>query len=399
MPALGQKNKPNPDAIYEQARKAAFDEKDYRKALDLCNQALDISPNYTDIIIFKGRIFSWDKQTDSARAMFNLAMQQKPKLSDVYVAYASMEYWNANYELANKVIETGLQYNQQNTELLMLKARVLNAQKDYKGAMDVTDAILEIESKYAEARSLQQQIKDLVAKNSVGLKYDYVKFDKQFPDPWHLITANYTRQTNMGSVTFNLNFANRFNRDGLQFELEAYPRISKTFYSYVNLGYSDDVGIFPNWRAGLSLYANLPKSFEAEAGVRYLYFVSSTYIYTLYLGKYYSNFLFGARTYLVPSPNTTVSHSYNAIARYYYGSVDEYIGLTAGYGISPDDRPFAYLLNSTIKLKTLKAGAEWRHAINRLNILTANVSIIIQEYLPNTTGNQFQAGIGYQRRF
>jgi YaiO family outer membrane protein len=81
--------------------------------------------------------------------------------------------------------------------------------------------------------------------------------------------------------------------DGLQYELESYPRFSKTFYAYANIGYSDNVGVFPKWKAGASLYANLPKAFEAELGIRYLYFNSAAYIYTLYIGKYYKSFLFG----------------------------------------------------------------------------------------------------------
>ena len=181
-------------------------------------------------------------------------------------------------------------------------------------------------------------------------------------------------------------------------ETEAYPRISKTFYTYLNLGYSADVGIFPKWRAGASLYMNLPAAFETEAGIRYLYFTDNQLIYTLYAGKYLGSFLIGARTYLTPS-TSTISQSYNVMARYYYRSADEYIGINGGYGISPDERAIAYLLNSTYKLVSYRAGLDIRYAIRRLNIITFNASFITQEYLPATKGNQYQVGIGYIRRF
>jgi YaiO family outer membrane protein len=123
---------------------------------------------------------------------------------------------------------------------------------------------------------------------------------------------DYTRTTGIGSVTGRVNYANRFKNNGLQYELEAYPHISKTFYSYVSVGYSDSIGVFPHWRGGFSLYANLPKSFEGELGMRYLQFSGDpTFIYTAYLGKYYKSWLFSARTYVTPGTFTkTLSASY-----------------------------------------------------------------------------------------
>lgn len=40
------------DELFVKARTAAFDEKDYTKSIDLAKQALQKSPNYTDISVF-----------------------------------------------------------------------------------------------------------------------------------------------------------------------------------------------------------------------------------------------------------------------------------------------------------------------------------------------------------
>ena len=143
-------------------------------------------------------------------------------------------------------------------------------------------------------------------------------------------------------------------RTGCRGEADAYPRINKTFYTYVNFGYSGNVGVFPNFRAGFSLYANLPKSFEAEAGVRYLYFTSTTIIYTFAIGKYYKNFLFTARTYQTPS-DFGFSQSYSLSGRYFLKGADDYIGLSMGSGISPDETNQVVLYNGkqfTLPFKT-----------------------------------------------
>src|SRR5207247_8648939 len=120
---------------------------------------------------------------------------------------------------------------------------------------------------------------------------------------------------------------------------------------YVDAGYSGDAGVFPAWRTGFSLFANLPAGFEADAGWRYLYFSNATNIFTAHVGKYYKNYLFGARTFLTPG-GSGLSQSYNAFARYYFGGIYDYFEVLLGTGISPDDRSINELINT--KLKTYK---------------------------------------------
>lgn len=387
------------DGLFAMARKAAFDDKDRTRALELSKRALAISPGYTDILVFVGRIYAWEKQPDSSRIYFLRAVREKPFYEDAYMAYADMEYWNDNNDAALNIVNTGLSYHPRSTDLLLRKAKTLNAKKAYREAMIVTDTLLNMDKTNPEVRALADRIKDNVSVNKIGISYDFLYFDKQFEDPWHLTSVQYSRQTSLGSVIARINHANRFKENGFQYEVEAYPRISKTFYAYVNFGYSENTTVFSKWRAGASLYANLPKSFEAEVGVRYLYFSSSTFMYTAAIGKYISNYLFGLRTYLVPSTNTRkVSHSYSAMARYYFGGADDFIAANIGYGISPDDRPLSYQLSAD-QLTSYRIGFEYRHAFKTFNIIGLSASLVNQEYLPKTKGNQVQAGFMYQRRF
>lgn len=386
------------DELYAVAREYAFEQKDYEKAIYYSKQALELSPGYTDIKVFLGRIYAWEENIDSARYYFKDAINDNEEYQDAYAAYADLEYWNDNDSVALDIIEQGLAYNRQHLPLLLRRAKVEYSLKEYEKSIYTTDTILSIDNKNTEARALSNLIKDKIAKNRIGIKYEYVGFDKRFSDPWQFLSIDYTRETEIGSIAGRINYANRFARSGLQYELESYPRFSKTFYGYLNLGYSDEVGVFPKWRAGASLYANLPASFEAEAGFRYLYFSSDVFIYTGYIGKYYKNFLFGARAYITPHVDY-ISHAYSIMGRYYYKTVEDFISLSVGTGISPDDRQNIIQLSNPYKLKTYRADLMFRHAIKRLNIITANATIINQEYLPATVGNQFQVGVGYIRRF
>ncbi|MGJ7031738.1 YaiO family outer membrane beta-barrel protein [Niabella hirudinis] len=386
------------DGLFQAARHAAFDKKDYPLAKRYAAKALELSPKYAEVRVFLGRLYTWEKQPDSARACFDDVLNDEPGYEDAAIAYTDLEYWSDNNAAALERANAGLQYHPASEELLLRKAKVLAALHRYGAAGNIVDSLLKKNNKNAAALALGNSIREERSLNRVGISYDYVYFDKQFDNPWHLVSMDYGRRTGIGTVVGRVNYANRFRDDGIQFEADAYPRISKTFYLYMNAGYSNNVGVFPRWRAGLSVYANLPKSFEAELGIRHLYFTSATNVYTAYLGKYYSSFLFGARAYFVPSKTSKNSVSYNLLGRYYFGGADDYIGLNLGTGISPDERYLNPQLNIAYPLKTYKAALDFRHAF-KLNIVTLSASLINQEYMPDTKGNQVQAGIGYIRRF
>lgn len=386
------------DSLFQLARKTAFEEKDYAKAKIYCHQILFVDSNYTDARVFLGRLYSWDKQYDSARITLHEALNKQRDYEDASLAYADVEYWTSNNKHALQIINDGLVYHPQSSELLLRKAKVLNALREYKDATKLVNDILQKDKANEDARVLSSILKDKSALNKIGVSYDYVYFDKQFADPWHLVSLDYTRQTKVAAITGRINYANRFGKNGLQYEAEAYPHISKTFYAYTEVGYSDNSSVFPQWRGSFSLYSTLPKAFEFELGWRYLYFSSATNIFTGTLSKYFKNYFFGVRTFLTPS-NNNLSESYNVFVRYYFGGADDFIGLTAGTGISPDERSFEQQLNTYYKLQTYRTSIEFKHAVKTFNIISVNASLINQEYLPKTKGNQVQVGIRYERRF
>lgn len=389
------------DGLLKAARNATFDKKDYGLAKTFLYHALSISPGYADIKVFLGRIHTWSNNLDSARFYFNEVLKVNPGHEDAAVAFSDMEYWNDNNEKSHNIVTEALVYHPASADLLFRKARALNSLHRYTEADVAVQQVLRINKNNSDARSLANRIKELATKNKIGISYDYVYFDKQFKDPWHLSSFDYTRRTGFGSLIGRVNYANRFKENGVQYELESYPRISKTFYSYISAGYSDNVGVFPQWRGGFSLYINLPKSYEADLGVRYLKFSGDpTWIYTGYLGKYYKSWLFGARAYVTPGAFTnTVSASYTASARYYYGSADDMFGINVGYGISPDDRFNSIQIDSKIRLVSYKAGLSFKKKVSKSSVLSIDGSWFNQEYLPQVIGNQYQFSLGWLRRF
>lgn len=395
------------DELFINARTAAFDEDDYPKAITITKQALEISPDYSDIRIFLGRLYTWTDEVALARKEFDRVIKTNPGYEDAHLAYGYLEYWNDNDEKALEVIQPGIEKNPESKGLLMLKAKILDNLERFVEANKTLDEILLFDPNFSEARAFSQKIKDLSSKNQIGVNYDFVYFDERFSDPWHLASLSYGRSTGLGSITGRLNYANRFTNNGVQFEIDAYPRISNTFYTYVSGGISEKGGIFPRYRAGFSLYANLPKSFEADAGFRFLSFSKSTWIYTASIGKYYSNYWFNLRTYLTPS-NEAISKSISLNIRYYLAGADDYLSFGIGTGLSPDNPENYFLYNSdnvligstkAEKLKSTNISLGYRKSINQSNIFSIKVGAENQEYKLDEKGYQLSIGVGYNKRF
>ena len=385
------------DSLFSQARTAAFKDKDYTKSIALSKQALQIAPDYTDISIFLGRVYAWNKETDAARAVFEELDRKNIQNEDFFFAYSSLEYWNEQNAKAIDIAEKGLAKHPNSESLLILKAKALYAEKNYTDAEIAINNAIKINPTNTEANTWRVRINDYIAKNAVNILYTYSHFDKQFADDWHIVGVSYRRQTPIGPVILRGNYASKFGDNGTQIELEAYPRLSKTFYLYVGGAYSNNVGIFPKYRSGLSLNANLPKSFEAEIGFRQLYFYDNLWMYTASVGKYYKNFWFNLRTYITPS-NENISQSYTGTVRYYTKSAQDYFQFQIGTGITPEESRNNLLQNETYKLKTFKIGGEYDFSVKR-NLFSIGAIYYNTEYQPNVSGNQFDVILGYTYKF
>lgn len=385
------------DELFAKARSIAFEEKDYTKSIALAKKALEESPDYTEIAIFLGRLYTWSDDVNAARSIFEDLEKRMVQDQDFFIAYGSLEFWNNNEEKGLSIVEKGLGYHPKSEDLWLLKAKI-HSTNDPAKAEEAILYVLELNPKNAEARAMYSRIRELNSKNALSVLYNVTHFDKQFDEDWHIVGLSYKRVTKYGSVILRGNYAKKFGADGKQIELEAYPRISKTFYLYVGAGYSEDVGIFPKYRTGISLFANLPKSFEGELGYRQLYFSDNIWMYTASVGKYYKNYWFNVRTYLTPD-HKNISHSYTGTVRYYTKGANDYFGIQVGSGISPEESTNNLLANENFKLKTFKAGCEYTFSVQKLNIFTLTFLYSNQEYRNNQKGNQFDFSVGYTRNF
>ena len=244
--------------------------------------------------------------------------------------------------------------------------------------------------------SIAQQTDSALFKNTVTLQYEYYHFDKQFANDWHVAGLEYKHETKKAAILGRFNYANRLAQNGWQAELEAYPKFSKRLYSYPGIGHSPNKPVFPKVRGGYSLYANLPKAVELEAGFRYLYFDKSLWIGVAGVGYYTGNWFLQARSFM--SDNNGFNFAGLFTARRYFGEMNDYVWLQYGTGVSPDEtRNIQFTTNQRLFSNRIIAGI--KASVKQKHVLLLSVGYSRDEYKPSVFGNQLYGSVGFGRRF
>ncbi len=244
--------------------------------------------------------------------------------------------------------------------------------------------------------TLSQQTDSVSFKNTITVQYEYFHFDKQFTNDWHIAGIEYKHEAKKSALLARFNYANRLAQNGWQAELEAYPKFSKNVYSYAGISYSPNMPVFPKFRAGYSLYVNVPKAIELEGGFRYLYFDKNILVGVAGIGIYTGNWFLQARSFL--SDNNGFNFAGIATARRYFGEMNDYAWLQIGTGVSPDEtRNIQFTTNQRLYSNRITIGI--RKSIQQKHLLLFHTGYSRDEYKAKTFGNQYFGSIGYARRF
>ena len=391
--ALFAQNQLSSDELFIKAKDAAFNLKNRKLARKICKTILTKSPNYSDVSVFLGRLFTWDNMYDSARVVLKNVLLKDSKNEDAINAIIDLEYWSGNSKKAIEYCNFGLSKYPNSADFLLKKAKALDDLEKYDDAFIVLEKLLALNTFNSEALSFAERLKEKVRKNAITVTYEYDEFDRTF-DPWQLGSLSYSRRTPIGTAILRMNFARRFGTNGIQYEMDMYPRFGNGVYSYLNIGYSQD-GLFPKNRYGASIYVSLPLSFEFDGGFRLLRYSSDTWIYTFALGKYDGNYWFSLRTFITPQVDKA-SHSYSLIIRRYFSSADNYIALTLGTGITPDETSIDLQGNW---LKSDKLGLEYQSKVSRILILNLSGDYSREEFLSNNFRNKISFTMGFKLLF
>ncbi len=381
----------DPDVSLKRAMALAI-EGNRVEARDTLSNILTAYPNYMDVRSLFAKTYSWEGNFDEARKQFNRITSEERKHKEVWIAAIRNEMFAENYYLALGLSNKALLYLAEEDDLIKLRAEILLKLQDAEEASSANST-----------SGKREEVKKY--KNAVALFSSTDFFDVVF-DPMFYSGVEFIHETSLGMIIPRINYSNRFDIDGIQYELDLYPRISRMFYAYLNYGFSQSE-IYPSHRVGGDLYANLPKGIEVSLGARYLSFIESNVtIYTGSVGLYKGNYYLSLRPYITPRNNNTTGISGILVARKYLKDSRNFIGFSGGMGFMPEFRQF--LANSKLIAETVlfvesqQLMLEFQFSFkNNPSLYRANLGITRQE-LVFATGNYFyavSAGLRYQVGF
>lgn len=337
----------DPDELLLNARELIFNKK-YQEGRKIAFRALDKYPTYADILILVGRSYAWEGKNDSASIYLERAIVASPDYEDGYSAYLDNLMWSDHYDEAAEVLVRAKE-NFGSTfpdKLKYKESRLFYYQDEYDKAYEIAEELFDKDYNEEGLLGYIQNLQRLRRTNAVGVTYDYDNFNGDIT-PWNTFSFYGRTRTNLtGALIARVTQAYRFDSQGTLFEIDAYPSLGENMYAYINIGGSG-ASFFPKIRFGTSLYYNLEKAWEVEAGYRYLGFNEGTHIITSSLGKYVGNWWLNLRANVIPD-NGSISTSANFQARYYFKTAEDFFSIQLSSGVSPDEesRDQTQLLNS-----------------------------------------------------
>jgi len=321
------------DAL-KRARGLAFN-KQRTEALALLEDHLRQSPADTDARTFYGIVLSWEGRYDQARHQLETVLDQYPDHGDALPALINVELWSNHPDRAEALARRALAKHPNDIGLLMSQTRALNNLERPNDALDALHKLLDTDPNQPEARSLRDDLRDGLRhwEGSVVQSYDW--FDNGQPG-WLESQVALKYQMTGGPVIARFSHANRFGLDSSLVEIDAYPKLRKGLYAYLNVGWSPDKRLYPGNRFGAELFQSIPHGMELSGGLRSLGFASRVNVYTGSVSKYHGRWLLTARTYLTPD-STGDSYSLQFQGRRYFGDGASYFGLRSGTGGAPTE--------------------------------------------------------------
>jgi len=324
------------DDVVAHARQLAYSGKEHRaEALTLLKQHLDQEPDDNEARVLYGTVLSWEGRYDESRTQLNMVLANRPNHGDALPALINVEFWSGHPENAESLARNALTREPDKINLLLLDAKALIRMNRSADALRVLNHALALDPNNRDARRMRRELTVSNLKREVYINHSYDWFSDGRNGQLET-TLSFSNPTPVGSVLTRLNRADRYGEVDYQPEIDFYPHFRSGTYADFNVGYSVHGSLYPSYKVGGDLFQSIPHGFELSGGYRRMDFSTGVDVYTFAVAKYYGNFLFTGRGFVVPgSPGT--SGTALLTARYFIGSegLHDYVEFRYSHGASP----------------------------------------------------------------
>ncbi|WP_299799534.1 YaiO family outer membrane beta-barrel protein [uncultured Maribacter sp.] len=365
---------------------------------------------------------SWRGDYDLARSEFNSILSKNKTNREAWLSAVKNELYAKNYATALGLANKALVHIENDQELKRLQTVAMDGingtEYNQDGWFNIESTVntkftdpknsstVPNETNVAEIENVHiTPVTEEKLKNTVMVNSSVTFYDQRF-DPITTSSISYKRQTPYGAIIPRINNSNRVGKNGIQLDLDLYPKIAKEFYAYINYGYSES-DLYPNHKVGGDVYYNHKSGIEFSAGGRFINFATKDVkSITNSLGYYTGNYYFSLRSYITPESDNLTNVSGNLLVRKYLKDAKNYMGVNAGVGFSPELRQFTsgdqLLAETLLYIESQRLSFEYQFTSkNNLSAYRTNVGVLRQEqsFDPGTYFYSISAGLTYEFNF
>ncbi len=380
----------NSDSLFQKAQQLAR-EGNYERSRRLARQVIQEVPDFTDATVLIGRTYAWESKYDSARAVLLPHVEVLPAPAEVLLALTDIELWSKNPLASLRYASLGQAQYPNVVSFDLAKARALRDLHRYREAIQALKAV-----NVPDNHKVEELLTQLYGSLGNRLRADY-RFSYQTDDApsWQLGSIEYTRLSPKGNFIAKINYADRFEREGVQGELEAYPRLGEKAYAYVGLGASSGM-LFPSYRGGAEFYYLLPRQMEVSLGTRALFYPEETVLlYTGHFGIYFSRYWVAFRPFLQQQRNQWKTTATLQLRRY-FKHADEFLSLKLVKGSTPFTQ---VTIEEMRRLNASGIGLEGQLRLGQRFLLGSSFLFEYEEYRPSSYRSRYTTGISVDYKF
>jgi YaiO family outer membrane protein len=352
---------------------------------------------HKEVLFNEARFFRTQKDTLAIIAAYEQLLADYPNDTLARNQLIGIEIEKHDYDNALKHVDSGLKYYPNPENLFLKKVLVLQEMGNNEEAGSLAKVLYRNNPGNKKIKSFNDELFLLNGKNQLIVNYAFTTFDQSAKENWNQYSISYMRTEKFGALIGRINYADRINNTGYQFELEAYPKHA-VGYSFVNFSFAKST-VFPKLRWSYSYFLPLNKGWGTEIGFRYLKSDAGYLGLTGAVDKYINRYWLNLKTFFM-FDDQRLTGSYMLTGRYYVNdSIDDYFTAIAGYGFSPDDRGMNFEINKRFNMQSIRFTMAYQFRLWKRNVLGVSTTFNKQQYQTGSNTNEFETAFVLKHRF
>ena len=327
------------------------------EAIRLYTELLATRPTNSDLLLARGRTYTWEHRWSEAEADLTAVTTRSPAYGDAWSALGDLYLRSDRPTEAVHAYGRWIAASSNDPRAYIARARAHRSAGDFDAAHADFEAARAHGAPDTEVdeylTSLQRRRQDPEAdvptpyQWSARLSSGLSNFSPD-RDPWRdhsAIVRRYWRRASLGVEYLR---AERFSRHDEAFALDAYVDLWRRSYANLRYQYSPDPSLYPDTSYRIELFQGVGTGWELSGSYDHLNFGNNgVALYGAGLGKYTGAWYLRWRTLFIPS-TARASVSHRVLARYYYaGNGDDYVEINGGFGRGGEFIPGTTIVDTT----------------------------------------------------